>query len=91
MDTIWDLVKAQPITNRLYEMNKAVEEAAAPENQAMKKSGQIPPVPIKELSPSDGPAYSVTLSQDAKEASVQKKEPAQSILNETTNIDNKEA
>ena len=65
MDTIWDIVKAQPITNRLYEMSKVVEEAAALENKAVKTSGQIPPVPIREHTPAEEPAYAVTLSQEA--------------------------
>ena len=69
MDTIWDIVKAQPITNRLYEMSKVVEEAAALENKAVKTSGQIPPVPIREHTPAEEPAYAVTLSQEAKEVS----------------------
>ena len=72
MDTIWDLVKAQPITNRLYEMNKANEEAAAIENKAVKTTAaQIPIVPVRNAAEAEDPAYSVTLSKDAVVASVQ--------------------
>jgi len=71
VDNIWDLVKAQPITNRLYEVGKANEEAAAIKNKAVKTSAQIPPVPILDFSKTEDPAYSVTLSKGAVKASVQ--------------------
>lgn len=80
MDSIWEIMRAQPVTNRLYEMNKAVEQAAAPENQALRKSGQIPPVPIKELAPPEGPAYSVTLSRDIEEAAAMKNATTQPVV-----------
>jgi len=71
VDTIWDLVKAQPITNRLYEINKASQEAAELQNKAVRTTGQIPPVPITGTAQAEGPAYSVTLSEEGKTASVQ--------------------
>ena len=71
METIWDLVNAQPVTNRLYEMNKANQEAAAIENKAVKTTSQIPIVPVADYSQPEGPAYSVTLSQDALSVNVQ--------------------
>jgi len=70
VETIWDLVRAQPITNRLYEVNKANEEAAA--NRAVKSSPQIPLIPVENTAvQTEGPAYSVTLSQEAISASLQ--------------------
>ncbi len=72
METIWDLVRAQPITNRLYEVTKANEKAASIENRAVKTSPQIPIVPIENNAvQAEGPAYSVTLSQEAISASLQ--------------------
>lgn len=70
MDTIWDLVKEQPITNRLYEMSKANAEAAQLENKAVRTT-RIPAIPIADVSVAEGPAYSVTLSEDAVSAPAQ--------------------
>ncbi len=72
VESIWDLIRAQPITNRLYEVNKANEEAASIRNKAVKTSPQIPIVPVENTAVHlEGPAYSVTLSEQAKVASLQ--------------------
>ncbi len=62
MDNIWDLLRSQPITNKLYELNKMYEEMEKTKAKAL-RDGEDSEIGGNE---EDKAAYAVTLTREMK-------------------------